>query len=141
MTDIKTKIYNKYGIDIDKEDILKLYSIKDNELTEEEIEKCILSTRSKWEKSKNNGMNEKIVERAKERLQNASIYEQIIRDQSMRIELIDYYNRKSDDIDESRIEFAKDYFRIVSSSKRLQSKMLNFSLNITILRRRIKNIL
>ena len=63
MTDIKTKIYNKYGIDIDKEDILKLYSIKDNELTEEEIEKCILSTRSKWEKSKNNGMNEKIVEK------------------------------------------------------------------------------
>lgn len=126
MTDIKTKIYNKYGIDIDKEDILKLYSIKDNELTEEEIEKCILSTRSKWEKSKNNGMNEKIVERAKERLQNASIYEQIIRDQSMRIELIDYYNRKSDDIDESRIEFAKDYFRIVSSSKKITIKDAEF---------------
>ena len=59
MADIHEIILSKYEIDITKENIIKLYKIDKPDLSEDELNSCINSTRKRWLQSIN-GANEKM---------------------------------------------------------------------------------
>ena len=63
MKDIQSKVLSKYGIDISRENILKLYKIDHADLSVQELEEKIRDTRKRWNASIN-GANEKTAERS-----------------------------------------------------------------------------
>ena len=91
--DIRKKILDGYGIDITKKEdnVFKLYSIKSSDISGQELEDAIATTRQKWEKSIN-GSNEKFAKRDQARLDNADRYEAILRDDRLRHELFAFYS-------------------------------------------------
>ena len=61
MADIQRKILEKYGIDISKDNIFKLYKIENDDISSLLLEQAISAARKRWNQSIN-GANEKIAE-------------------------------------------------------------------------------
>lgn len=130
--DIRGKILEKYAIDINdtKQNIIKLYKIDNPDISEAELDKKISETRKRWNQSVN-GANEKNAQRDRKRLDNADKYETILKDASLRKALFEYYQggNKSGDSNgysENDVEFAKEYFKIVATSKTIKKDDVDF---------------
>ena len=132
MADIQEKMLSKYGIDIDKENIFKLYKIDKPALTAEELNVHIETTRKRWMQSIN-GANEKNAERDRARLEKADQFEAILRDEKLRKEVFDYYNKGAGKRDQAtssgsagNTEFARDYFKLIETSKKIRKEDVEF---------------
>lgn len=132
MADIREKIISKYNIDVAQENIFKLYKIDSDDITQEALEDKISETRKRWNISVN-GANEKNAKRDRERLDKADSFEAILRDKKLRTELYKFYTSKSSakgttampDADSS-IEFAKEYFSLVATTKKIKKADVEF---------------
>ena len=91
MADLQEIILSRYGIDIAKENIFKLYKIDKPDIAPQELDIKIQDTRKRWNQSIN-GANEKNAIRDKERMDKADQYEAILKDDRLRKELFAYYN-------------------------------------------------
>ena len=121
MDDLRIKIIEKYQIDIDEDNLLELYKIKDQNISSDDLKKSIEDTRNRWKKSLN-GTNEKYIEIAKKRLAKSDKYEKILNDSKLRKALFKYYgNNGNKDLD-----FAKEYFEIIATSKKLNKDDVDF---------------
>lgn len=131
MADLYNKIQKKYGIDINNENVFKLYKIENADISESELSEMIESTRKRWISSVN-GANEKNAERDRARLEKAYKYEELLKDKIIRKELYLYYNTPKaqdslhGDVGESGIEFAKKYFSVILSSKKIKKNDVEF---------------
>ena len=50
MDDLRIKIIEKYQIDIDEDNLLELYKIKDQNISSDDLKKSIEDTRNRWKK-------------------------------------------------------------------------------------------
>lgn len=131
MADIQNKILSKYGFDIAQENIFKLYKIESADIEAQELENKILETRKRWNTSVN-GANEKNAERDRVRLQNADKYEAVLRNADLRKEVYAFYNKASDSNskstshEEGSVEFAKEYFDLVATTKKIKKEDVDF---------------
>ncbi len=133
MADIQEKILSKYDIDIARENILKLYKVEKPDLTVDELNALIEATRKRWTQSIN-GANEKNAERDRARLEKADKYEAILRDTKLRKAVFDFYNKGGDKQAQSSsgggptggIEFARDYFKLIETSKKIKKEDVEF---------------
>lgn len=134
MVDIQEKIFNKYGIDITKENIFKLYKIDKPDPSEEELGKAIEAARKRWNQSIN-GANEKNAERDRERLEKADKYEAVLRNPELCRSVFDFYTKGSSQTKVFTGEsggdtgFAREYFKLISTSKKLQKGDIEFFFN------------
>ena len=134
MVDIQEKIFNKYGIDITKENIFKLYKIDKPDPSEEELGKAIEAARKRWNQSIN-GANEKNAERDRERLEKADKYEAVVRNPELCRSVFDFYTKGSSQTKVFTGEsggdtgFAREYFKLISTSKKLQKGDIEFFFN------------
>ena len=133
MADIQGKILSKYDIDIAKENILKLYKVEKADLTTDELNALIEATRKRWTQSIN-GANEKNAERDRLRLEKADKYEAVLRDDKLRKEVYDFYNKGGDRQAQSAagggpvggIDFAREYFKLIETSKKIKKDDVEF---------------
>ena len=133
MADIQGEILSKYGIDISQENIFKLYNIDTEDISGQELEAKIEDTRKGWNTSIN-GENEKIAEKDRARLEKANKYEAILKDDKLRKEVFNYYNKTSNvNSSESAsspvagdTQFAKEYFQLVSTTKKIRKADVDF---------------
>lgn len=131
MGDIQGKILSKYGIDISKENIFKLYKIDTIEISSQELEEKIQSTRKRWNSSVN-GANEKIAQRDRARLEKADKYEAILRNEKLRKEVFNFYKKgptsrtSEGSASGDSIEFAKEYFKLVATTKKIKKEDVDF---------------
>lgn len=127
MADIKEKIYKSYGIDIDadKDIIVKKYkfSFDNDNFSDSDIEDIIAKAKSRWQKTVDSGTMEKQIEEAKKRLEESPKYEKLFRDKKLRVELWKYYNSNSNS---DELNFAKEYFAIIESTKKLCKEDVDF---------------
>lgn len=123
MADVREKILSKYEIDIDKENVLKLYKIDSDDISPDELEIKIKTCRKKWNQSIN-GANEKFAERDRGRLEKADRYEQILRNKKLRKELFLYYNKGTSS--SGNTSFAREYFTMIALSKKIDKKDVDF---------------
>lgn len=126
MADIQTTVLKKYGIDIAQENIFKLYKLENADPTPQELQNAIDATRKRWTQSVN-GANEKNAKRDGERLAKADKYEAVLRDNRLRKEVIAFYNGKnSGGSAAGNTEFAKEYFKLIETSKKLKKEDVDF---------------
>lgn len=132
MADIHERILKRYDIDVEQENIFKLYKIESADLSRQEIQTAIEATRKRWNQSIN-GANEKIAERDRNRLDKADKYEAILSDEKLRKELFRYYSgggKKSKGKGSSSPvggqEFAREYFNLLKTSKKIKSQDVDF---------------
>lgn len=130
MADIQDKIFSKYGIDIDQENILKIYKVDSPDISPEELETKIQDAHRRWNTSIN-GANEKNAERDRARLEKADKFEAILRDKKLMKELFDYYNnpggsKSGNKSGEAETGFAREYFELVATTKKLNKKDVDF---------------
>lgn len=131
MADIQRKILEKYGIDISKDNIFKLYKIENDDISSLLLEQAISAARKRWNQSIN-GANEKIAERDQSRLEKADKYEAILRDGKIRKEVYGFYisgkgkSQESDSGSGGSIGFAKEYFQLVSTTKKIKKADVEF---------------
>jgi hypothetical protein len=123
MADIVDVIFSKYKIDIKETNIIKLYKIDNSDIAQDELEKKIAECRKKWQLSIN-GANEKFAERDKVHLENADIYEKILRDKKLRKDLLTFYNKSNKD--DAVLEFACDYFKMIGNTTKIHKKEVEF---------------
>lgn len=134
MADIQSKIMSKYGIDIAQENIFKLYKIESVDVSEKELQEKIEATRKRWNQSIN-GANEKNAERDRARLEKADKYEAILKDAKLRKEVFSFYNggdnKKNEQSGETPtgIDFAREYFKLIETSKKLKKEDVEFFFN------------
>lgn len=130
MADIQEKILSKYNIDISKDNILKLYKIEDSNISEVDLQAKIEDARKRWQQSVN-GANEKNAERDRIRLENADTYERILNDAKLRKALYEYYNKENANKagDLGTVAFAKEFFDLVATTKKLRKKDVEFFFN------------
>ena len=124
MADIHNKILDKYGIDINEYNLLKLYKITDASISDAELENKLSTVRGNWIRSVENGTNEKFIERDKKYLEKADSFEKILRDRKALTELFEYYEKRAGSGDTEN--FAYDYFKIVSTTKKIKKKDIDF---------------
>lgn len=129
MADIREKILKQYGIDIDKKDegdVLSLYKIKDPDISDADLEKAISDTRARWLRSIN-GTMEANKKRDQERLNRADVYEKILRDKALRKAIFEYKNGGgSPQAGGEALDFARDYFRLIHTSKKISHDDVDF---------------
>lgn len=130
--DIQEKIERKYGINIDQENIFKLYKIQDPNLTRQELQNAIDATRKRWQQSIN-GANEKNAERDRLRLEKADKYEAILQDEKLRKQLYIYYAGDSGSKSSQQgsgfagdLSFAREYFKFLETSKKINKRDVDF---------------
>ena len=117
---IRDKILKKYNIDIDSENIIKLYKIEVSD-SESDIKHKILETENKWNKNLNSP-NDRVRIQSENRLKNAGVYSEILTDSKIIKELFEYYSAYGNE----EIQFARSYFRLVSTTKRLSGDDVKF---------------
>lgn len=122
MADLEDKIQKKYKIDIREVNLFKLYKLKDNNITDEELEKAFENARKRWNISVN-GANEANAKRDRERLENADKYEEILRNKSLRKELFAYYYKEQSGVD---LSFARSFFRLISKTGKIRQEDIDF---------------
>lgn len=133
MANIRDTILSRYDIDLEKEEnILKLYKLDKLEKAEpssEEVQAQIDAARKRWNQSINSA-NEKNAARDRARLEKADKYEAILRDAKLYKELRQYYgsgkNGGASGEGSGTAEFAKEYFKLVSTTKKLRKKDVDF---------------
>ena len=131
MADLQKKILSEFGFDILQENIFKLYKINDANITPQDIQKSIDSTRKRWNQSIN-GANEKNAERDRARLEKADKYEAVLKNEKLRKELFAFYNKggeaKAVGVEgaTSGLTFARDYFALIQTSKRIKKSDVEF---------------
>lgn len=132
MAGTQGKILNQYGIDVDQENILKLYKLDKVDVTAQELQTLIDATRKRWNTSIN-GANEKNAERDRTRLEKADRYEAILKDDKLRNELFAYYNNGDGKQSPAQsgasaggLSFAREYFTLIESSKKLKKEDVEF---------------
>ncbi len=124
MADIHSKILSKYGVDIEKVNLFKLYKLENAELSKEELEQKIAECRKKWTQSIN-GANERLAQRDRVHLEKADSYEAILKDSKLRKELYAYYNRSEASGGEA-VEFARGYFSMLATTKKIRQADVAF---------------
>jgi hypothetical protein len=138
MADVRDEILIKYDIDINEENILKLYKIEKPDITADELNACIKNTRERWQKSIN-GANEKNAKRDQARLDRADKYEQIIKNDTLRKKLYDFHTNggssgkaagkktgNSTGTSLRGVEFAREYFKLVGKTTTLKNDDVDF---------------
>ena len=124
MADIYMQIQQKYGIDIQNVNLLKLYKIdKKPEVSPAELEKAFADTKKRWNQSIN-GANERLAERDRAHLNNAEVYEAILKDAKLRKELYSYYNKSAEA--GGSTELSKEYFALLATTKKIKKKDIEF---------------
>ncbi|MBQ9119745.1 MAG: hypothetical protein IJY09_06805 [Lachnospiraceae bacterium] len=126
MAEIQMQILQKYGIDIDKVNLFKLYRIKDANLTPGQLEEKIADCRKRWNQSIN-GANEKFAERDQAHLEKADTYEALLRNTQIRNALFSYYNRATDSAGSTTV--AKKFFDMRAMVGRIKKKDVEFFLS------------
>lgn len=134
MTKIEEKIFEKYSIDISQENIFKLYKIDNSDISETELKAAFEATRKRWNQSIN-GANEENAERDRARLERADKYEEILKDKKLRKELSQYYGsnasggkRGAGTGATTAVDFARNYFQLVATTKKLKKQDVEFFL-------------
>lgn len=123
---IRKTILDKYQVDIDEIDLIKLYKIESADIAPDELEKKLTATRNRWKQSAS-GTNEKIAARDKARLAKADDYEAILRNKEYLRALLDYRNKKGGNGDEEKCKFAKEFFTsLKGANKTISQKDFNF---------------
>lgn len=130
MADIQDEILRKYGIDISRENIFKLYKIDSSDISLQDLEARIQDTRKRWNTSIN-GANEKNAERDRARLAKADQFEAILKDEKLRKEVFNYYNQPGGSTGgatpgSGSTEFAKEYFKLVATTKKIKKADVDF---------------
>lgn len=130
MADIQDKILSKYGIDISRENIFKLYKIESPDISPQDLEAKIQDTRKRWTTSVN-GANEKNAERDRARLEKADKFEAVLKDAKLRKEVFNFYNKPSGPTGgaipgSGSTEFAKEYFELVATTKKIKKADVDF---------------
>lgn len=131
MANLREEIKKQYGVDIARDNIPKLYKIENETITNEKLEELIAATRKRWEMGVN-GANEKIAERDRTRLSKANQYEAILRNAELRKKLFDYFSGNESSTEEKAdssheaLEFARTFFRLISSTKKIRKKDVEF---------------
>lgn len=131
MADIQSEILKRYKIDIAQEDIFKLYKIDSADISPQALESKIQETRKKWTASIN-GANEKNAERDRARLEKADKYEAILKDNKLRKEVFDFNNKPNGSNSGSTAPgggstgFAREYFELVKTTKKIKQADVNF---------------
>lgn len=126
MADIQTTVLKKYGIDIAQENIFKLYKLEKADPSPQELQNAIDATRKRWTQSVN-GANEKNAKRDGERLAKADKYEAVLKDDRLRKEVFAFYNGKKNGSNATgNTEFAKEYFKLIETSKKLKKEDVEF---------------
>lgn len=132
MADIQGKILSNYGIDIAQENIFRLYKLDKADATVQELQELIDSTLKRWNLSIN-GANEKNAERDRARLEKADKYEAILRNNKLRNELYAYYYKGGDQQAQAQsgapvsgLQFAREYFKLIETSKKLKKDDVEF---------------
>lgn len=134
MTKIEEKIFEKYSIDISQENIFKLYKIDNSDISETELKAAFEATRKRWNQSIN-GANEENAERDRARLERADKYEEILKDKKLRKELFQYYGSNANGGKRgagtgatTAVDFARNYFQLVATTKKLKKQDVEFFL-------------
>lgn len=131
MADIHDKILRKYGIDISRENILKLYKVDSPDISPQELDAKIQDTRKRWTTSVN-GANEKNAERDRARLEKADKFEAVLKDVKLRKEVFNYYNKPAGTSgggatpESGSTGFAKEYFELVATTKKIKKADVDF---------------
>lgn len=131
MADIQSEILKRYNIDIAQENIFKLYKIDSADISPQALESKIQETRKKWTASIN-GANEKNAERDRKRLEKADRYEAILKDNKLRKEVFDFYNKPNGRDSGSAspgggsTDFAREYFELVKTTKKIKKVDVDF---------------
>ncbi len=126
MADIREKILSKYGIDVAQENLFKLYKIDSPDISATDLEHKIQDTRKRWNISIN-GANEKNKARDKARLEKADEYEEILKNAKLRSELSAFYSKNKGAAGGAVVtEFAKSYFDIVGTTKKIKKEDVDF---------------
>lgn len=131
MADLRTKILNKYNIDVERENVFNLYKINKADISTQELDTCIADTRKRWQSSIN-GANEKNAERDRSRLEKADSYEAILQDPNLRKKLFIYYNKEGHPKNEKTSQssgstgFARKYFEIIATTKKIKKSDVDF---------------
>lgn len=125
MADIRETIKSRYGIDIaeKEDDIFRLYKITAPDISDADLEKAINDTRSRWTRSIN-GANEANRERDQARMDQADIYEAILRDKELRRKVFEYKNNGGGD--NEKLSFARDYFGLIQTAKKISRTDVDF---------------
>lgn len=130
---IHTTIQDKYGIDINQDNIFKLFKIDTINISDDEINEKIEQTKKRW-LSSINGANEKNAARDKARLEKIDKYSAILKDKKLRTEIFNYYSGATES-DKTRdnipsnlngVEFARSFFKLVQTSKKVKKEDVDF---------------
>ena len=122
MADIRSKIKDKYKIDLAEENIIKLYGIKDANISDSELRNKFSETRKKWENSVKMG-TEKAAKRDQARLDKAGVYETILLDKKLFGEVFAYYNKSGSGEGSSQVESARQYFKLIATTKKIRKSL------------------
>lgn len=126
---VRLEVLEKYGIDLEKENIFKLYKIKSASISDVELEVCIEQARRRWELSVN-GSHEENAKRDSERLKKADKYEKILKNEKLRKQVWEYYSGEEKKEEKSgstgTVGFAREYFSIIKTSKKIQKEDVEF---------------
>ena len=134
MADIQGKILSKYGIDIAQENIFKLYKVDSADISPVDLDQKIEETRKRWNTSIN-GANERNAERDRGRLEKADKYEAVLKDDKLRKEVFNYYNKPAGANSGSgcntspgsgTTDFAKEYFKLIGTTKNVRKADVDF---------------
>ena len=125
MADIRSKIKDKYKIDLAEENIVKLYGIKDANISDSELRNKFSETRKKWENSVKMG-TEKAAKRDQARLDKAGVYETILLDKKLFGEVFAYYNKSGSGEGSSQVESARQYFKLIATTKKIRKSDVEF---------------
>lgn len=122
---IKNTILGLYHIDIDEVNLIKLYQIKDPNISSDELEKKIQQARKRWSQGANSP-DDAVAARDKARLAQADTYEKILRNKKYLSELYEYH-KKGGPSDAASSKFAKDFFTSLKGvNKNISQKDFNF---------------
>jgi len=129
MAEIRELILEKFGVDLERDNILKLYKVDSETITSSELENKIQETRKRWVQSIN-GANEKNAKRDGARLEKADAYESILRDEKLRKEVFRYYQGDKGGSggggNAHNVDFAMEYFRLIATTKKINQKDVDF---------------
>lgn len=123
MAQIRERILNQYGIDLDQENILKLYKCEQPDADQGTVEEAIEKTRRRWQLSIQ-GANEKNARRDQARMEKARAYEAILRDPGLRKAVYTYYYKEALQGEDS--SFAKAYFTLIGDTKNITGQDVDF---------------
>ena len=113
MEDIRQKILDTYGFDIQEVDLLKEYKITSPDMSGEKLEELLAKKRRNWQNFRNGNKEDKKRE-AERHLAHVDAYEKVLRDPRLLKALFEA--RKKAEENDPFLEFARSFFKLVSSA-------------------------